>query len=203
MNPQGLHRPASPVYIWKDRHGRLHFLTCKDSKKNTCTCQTNLMTIMACLQPYVILIVSDIGTHLSSCTFKSDVCECRLLGYLDFVKEGDDNIYQRGESVTCCVDNVYNGPTSMPPRGGLIRSHLGFLHVSECNRVLPCQCTRKLFECGYYRIRLSEHGVHLTRCAHSVDGPCVETCECDGVFKQLQQKNTLITSMNALSIDSR
>lgn len=150
---------------------------------------------MNCHPPFVILIVSNLGSHLSSCTFPSDVCECRLLGYLDFVKEGDD-IYQ-SDRLSTIIGNIY--PTCMPPRDSLIR-YRNILHLTECDKILPCSCTRKLFECGFYRIRLSEHGVHLTRCSHSIDRPHLEKCECDIVFKQLQQ-NSLNKSMTTLSMD--
>ena len=180
-----------PLYLYKSNH-QMHFLTCKAN--TDCNCSKNILASMACEKPFVIVVISENGSHLSSCN--PDFCQCNLYGFEQFRKDDKNIIHLKNCQHDEChcelkVQQAYVGPSSMPPRGKLIEKN-GILHILNSCNGLPCKCTQKLFKCAYYRHRLSRHGLHLTRCHLSIDEWETNTvCNCNLLFSLIDERKNI------------
>lgn len=174
------------VYMWKDRSSKIHLLKCND----VCECRQELDSILASDVAFLLLMITDDGTHLASCPKVPELCSCDMYVYTNYVKISDTIHYAGCTARNCSCKkelptNIFYIPEAMPPRGTLWEKR-NILHVANCIGKTPCVCTYMLFSCGYYKVRLSIHGPHLTKCALSVDygtNPS-EPCNCDTILRE-------------------
>lgn len=178
---------ARPVYIWQDRSRKVHLLRCKNDK--VCECRQEFDSILASDNAFLLLMITDDGTHVVSCSKVQELCNCHMFVYPNFYKINDSvhRVDCTGRNCSCKMNlptSIFYIEESMPPKGTLWQED-DILHVANCRGKIPCMCTYTLFSCGYYKIRLSLHGPHLTKCALSVDYGTTrsESCDCNTVIQ--------------------
>ncbi|KAG8175215.1 hypothetical protein JTE90_022638 [Oedothorax gibbosus] len=183
-------------YTWLDNDRNLHLLNCgnPNGKSPTCACKDVLDRIIKSDEPFLLLKISCDGTHEASCSKEKDFCSCHLNGYFDYIKVKD--VIHKKECLikecdgSCAKDitqSTFHIPQAMPKRDSLWwNPDNDFLHLTSCTGLLPCMCTFKLFKCGYYNVRFSRHGPHLTQCMLSIDSPPDATtlCKCKLIFRE-------------------
>ncbi|KAG8172852.1 hypothetical protein JTE90_010249 [Oedothorax gibbosus] len=194
------YRNPRPLYVWQDTCRKLHVLLCRQrlDHQSACVCHQELESVLQSHLPFVWLRITESGTHEASCPRITSLCSCRYNGFPNYVQVQHaihriDCLVKTCDG-TCTLDHLLPAsvyiPPSMPPRNSLWWcEHNQFLHVFPCRGDMPCTCTQTLFACGYYRVRLSIHGPHVTQCPRSVDiGPYAKDpfhlCQCFKLLKE-------------------